>query len=72
MRVRELEVTGYNLKEEIKDLKDSNKEMDEKIDERDKEIRRLKDIVYSATTMDLKPQFGDGNNLKVPRYANYD
>ena len=29
--------------------------MDEKIDERDKEIRRLKDIVYNAATLDLKP-----------------
>ena len=53
--MRELEVTVYDLKQQIKELNEKNIKLDGLVDERDEEIKRLKNIIYDAAALDLKP-----------------
>jgi hypothetical protein len=62
----------YNLKQEKKDHLKKIKELEEEMETKDKELRRMRDIVYDVTTMNIKPNFGLGNRLNVPKYKNYE
>ena len=73
VRMRELQVKVYNLKKQKADHLFKLKEQTEALETREKEIRRLQDIVYDVTTLGLKPQFQMGSNkLSVPKFKNYD
>jgi len=73
VRMRELQVKVYNLKQTKNDQLLKIKDLETKLEEREKEIRRLQDVVYDITTLNLKPSFGIGSNkMSVPKYKNYD
>eukprot|EP00347_Sterkiella_histriomuscorum_P005955 403354619 len=73
VHMRELQVKVYNYKQEKKDFIMRLKNLEEKIEEREKEIRRMQDIVYDVTTLNIKPNFALGTNkLSVPKFKNYD
>ena len=74
VRMRELQVSVYNLKQEKRDMQNSIDAYKKTIEDHEKEIRRLQDIVYNVTSINLKPGFGfdGGNKLSVPKYKGYD
>ena len=54
-RMRGLQVTVYELKQQHRDHLAKIKELEIDLEGKNKEIKRLQDIVYSVATLDLKP-----------------
>jgi len=55
VRMRELQVNVYNLKQEKKDHMQRIKDLEDMNEKKDKELRRMQDIVYDVTTLNIKP-----------------